>query len=73
MNQNEEFLDKDAEYPYSPVSRFEEMLTLKNECFFDVSEFEQIIDHYEPYDKNLSDNVVDLALEREIRKLEHGR
>jgi hypothetical protein len=38
-----------------------------------LHKIEQIIDHYEPYDKNLSDNVVDLALEREIRKLEHGR
>ena len=38
-----------------------------------LHKLEQIIDHYEPYDKNLSDNVVDLALEREIRKLENGR
>ena len=46
MNQNEEFLDKDAEYSYSPVNRFEEMLTQNIEYFFDVSEFEQIIEHY---------------------------
>ena len=38
-----------------------------------LHKLEQIIDHYEPYDKNLSENVVDLALEREIRKLENGR
>ena len=38
-----------------------------------LHKLEQIIDHYEPYDKNLSENVVDLALEREIRKLENDR
>ena len=34
---------------------------------------EQVIDHYEPYAKNLGENVVDLELEREIRRLEDGR
>ena len=38
-----------------------------------LHKLEQIIDHYEPYDKNMGENVVDLALEREIRKLENGR
>tara|TARA_Y100001970_G_C14248209_1_gene869810 strand:- start:4644 stop:5072 length:429 start_codon:yes stop_codon:yes gene_type:complete len=33
-----------------------------------LHKLEQIIDHYEPYDKNIGENVVDLALEREIRK-----
>jgi len=27
-----------------------------------------VIDHYEPYAKNLGDNVVDFELEREMRK-----
>ena len=34
---------------------------------------EQIIDHYDPYAKNIADNVVDLTLEREIRKIKNGR
>ena len=38
-----------------------------------LHKIEQVIDHYEPYAKNLGDNVVDFALEREIRKLEHGQ
>jgi len=38
-----------------------------------LHKLEQIIDHYEPYDNNIGENVVDLALEREIRKLENGR
>jgi hypothetical protein len=38
-----------------------------------LHKLEQIIDHYEPYDKNIGDNVVDLTLEREIRKLENAR
>ena len=29
---------------------------------------EQVIDHYEPYAKNLGDNIIDLELERENRK-----
>jgi len=38
-----------------------------------MHKLEQIIDHYEPYEKNIGDNVVDLTLEREIRKLENAR
>tara|TARA_Y100001951_G_scaffold82699_1_gene71250 strand:- start:997 stop:1419 length:423 start_codon:yes stop_codon:yes gene_type:complete len=38
-----------------------------------LHKIEQIIDHYEPRAQELGDNVVDLALEREIRKLEHAR
>ena len=38
-----------------------------------LHKMEQIIDHYDPYDKNMGENVVDLALEREIRKLENDR
>jgi len=38
-----------------------------------LHKLEQINDHYEPYDNNIGENVVDLALEREIRKLENGR
>jgi len=34
---------------------------------------EQIIDHYDPYAKNIADNVIDLTLEREIRKIKNGR
>ena len=33
-----------------------------------LHKIEQVIDHYDPHDKNLGDNVVDLALEREVRK-----
>ena len=36
---------------------------------------EQVIDHYEPYAKNLGDNVIDLELERKTRKFDwnlHG-
>ena len=33
-----------------------------------LHKIEQIIDHYEPYDNNLVENIVDLALERELRK-----
>ena len=29
---------------------------------------EQVIDHYEPYAKNLGDNVVDFKLEKEMRR-----
>jgi len=32
-----------------------------------LNKIEQIIDHYEPYIQGLDDNVVDLAMEREIR------
>ena len=33
-----------------------------------LHKIEQVIDHYEPYAKNLGDNVVDFQLEREMRK-----
>ena len=33
-----------------------------------LHKIEQIIDHYEPNVQSLDDNIVDLALEREIRK-----
>ena len=33
-----------------------------------LHKIEQIIDHYELYDKNLGDNVVDLELERKVRR-----
>ena len=33
-----------------------------------LHKIEQVIDHYEPYAKNLGDNVIDLELERENRK-----
>ena len=43
-----------------------------------LHKIEQIIDHYDSYDKNINQikgnkNIIDLALEREIRKLQHGR
>jgi len=33
-----------------------------------LHKIEQVIDHYEPYAKNLGDNVVDFQLEKEMRK-----
>jgi len=33
-----------------------------------LHKIEQVIDHYEPYAKNLGDNVVDFKLEKEMRK-----
>ena len=33
-----------------------------------LHKIEQVIEHYEPYAKNLGDNVVDFQLEREMRK-----
>ena len=33
-----------------------------------LHKIEQIIDHYEPDIQGLDDNIVDLALERELRK-----
>ena len=33
-----------------------------------LHKIEQVIDHYEPHAKNLGDNVIDLELEREVRK-----
>tara|TARA_R100001594_G_scaffold17811_2_gene36018 strand:- start:2951 stop:3406 length:456 start_codon:yes stop_codon:yes gene_type:complete len=40
-----------------------------------LHKIEQVIDHYEPYAKNLGDNVIDLELERKTRKFDwnlHG-
>ncbi len=33
-----------------------------------LHKIEQVIDHYEPYAKNLGDNVIDLELERQTRQ-----
>ena len=46
-------------------------MSLKNK----LHKIEQVIDHYEPYAKNLGDNVIDLDLERANRKFDwnlHG-